>query len=127
MRKLFLLWANILLLTVLSIITSGCQNQFDPRVDPDDIFILIDSLENTIWRRDNDGYTCFDISFFSAREANDGQSNIRYTYNRNTKKGEIEAYGKFIISDDDSKMTFLSYKNYGHPVYFSFVIPENNG
>ena len=121
MNKIFLLRVSTLLLIFSLMFLTGCQQQIDPRVDPKDKFALQDSLENTAWRRDDDGYTRFDIVFISNREANDGQSNMKYTYNRNTRKGEIEVYGIFNISDDEIKLTFPSYKSYGHPVYFSKV------
>jgi hypothetical protein len=112
---------------------SGCQQQFDPR----DIQVPanqggepagdpLDSLLNTRWVWDSPwgGRSLFFLSATEVRYTDqaEGEYTESYIYDKRTKKGEIDHYGKFEISGDNKTMHFIEWKNYGHGSDFNLVV-----
>jgi hypothetical protein len=129
-QKKALTWIGLSLCWILFfLMSSGCQQQFDPRNIQDRVEEPSDSpnsLQNTRWVWDSPwGHrTLFFLSPNTVRYTDqaEGEYTESYTYNENTKKGEINYYGKFEISNDNKTMHFIEWKNYGHGSDFELVI-----
>lgn len=111
---------------------SGCQQQFDPRdiqaptnQGGEPSGAPLDSLLNTRWVWDSPwgGRSLFFLPADEVRYTDqaEGEYIESYTYNGNTKKGEIKYYGKFEISNDNKTMHFIEWKNYGHGADFNLA------
>jgi hypothetical protein len=95
-----------------------CQAQIDPRAEEGPL-VPMDSLEGTEWYFSAWGGTA--LEFISPGEVrNDGVISA-YTYNGETRQGEIAGLGPFSISRDGTTMTVFITK-YGHDA--NFILQE---
>ncbi|MDR1058592.1 MAG: hypothetical protein LBL43_03505 [Treponema sp.] len=117
MGRRFRLSGAVLVLCVTALVR--CQAQLDPRADEGPL-VPVDSLEGTVWYFSAWGGTT--LEFVSPGEArNDGVSSA-YTYNGETRSGQIEGLGPFTMSRDGKTMTVFITK-YGHNA--DFILQEN--
>jgi hypothetical protein len=103
---------------------TACQAQTDPRdihpsgpgADPNSPLI------GTEWRKDI--YGTVNLYFDTAETArcidNDTYS-YDYTYDKSTRKGQVDSCGNFTVTADYEKLIFPSWKQYGHETVFTRV------
>jgi hypothetical protein len=95
-----------------------CQAQIDPRAEEEPL-VPMDSLEGTEWYFSAWGGST--LEFTSPGEVRNGGDTTSYTYNSETRKGEIKGLGPFSISRDGKTMTVYITK-YGHDA--DFILQE---
>jgi hypothetical protein len=111
-----------------SLAFSACPQQYDPgdietpsNPPPGNRGDSLDSLKGTVWVWDSawgKRTLIFDASELKVTyigQAGDSYME-KYTYNSNTKTGNIEYYGEagFEVSPDNQTMHFIEWKSYGH-------------
>ena len=96
----------------------GCQVQTDPRDIPparpehDTSSPLIGTRWiNSTWGEQIIHFETFETVVF-------GNDAYAYSYDASTRSGWAESLNHFVVEENYGKMTFLSWRHYGHPMDF---------
>lgn len=103
-------------LCCLTVLCACFEDQIDPRNDKS--FTPIDSLEGTKWRNGEWGESVLD--FFSLQYVRSSSAEAMYVYSQTTRQGEIDGYGTFTISADNTVLTVYVIK-YGHDLSYQRI------
>ena len=105
---------------------AACQDQIDPREapyswpPPDPSSPLI----GTKWHWGDWGGTTlyFDTTnTVIGNPGSPGESSFTYYYDGTTRRGQVDALGRFAVTPDYGKMNFSEWRSYGHGAEFTRI------